>query len=1386
MKKSLVLLALVCCLTNSAVAQKPLKALLIAGGCCHDYKGQTTALSKGIQSIANVQVDVFWVSDASTNPPLPLYDKATWADGYDVIIHDECAAGNKDIAVMQRILEVHKTIPSVHLHCAMHSFRNGTDAWAKHLGLLSTGHGPQVPIEINFKTLDHPITKTLQNWTTGKEELYNNAKMYSAQPLAVGKQLIQRGDKTRTAEAVVVWTNEIDGVRSFSTTLGHNTDTVKDPRYIELVTRGLLWSCDRLNDDVLVPFKGKNKIRLNEGVESYKQNQAAKKAEAMAAKMPKDATLVKVSASSVQSERDAIYCVDGDRGSRWCASGSDYPQWLQLEFKEPKRVTAIKILWEFARAYQYQVSGSLDGKTWSVLSDQSDNNKPGPFEETFSKPSEVKFLKIDGLGSTGGGWCSIYEINVKGDGIKSLWPAAMGKGFRPAAAMNENKNSGNIQPQIVPKTPAEAELLKSVRVPDGFEATIFAAPPAVNYPVFVAAAPDGTLFVSSDGNGSLGRDPERGRVIRLRDNDGDGRADQTNVFCEVDSPRGLVWDYDRLYLMHPPHLSVFIDRDRDGVADEQKVLVKNLAFGYDKRPADHTTNGLSLGVDGYLYVAGGDFGFMEAEGSDGTKLTHRGGGVIRVRPDGTGLELYSTGTRNILEVAISPKMEMFARDNTNDGGGWDVRFHHFTGGDDHGYPRLYKNFNDECVQPLADYGGGSGCGAFYLHEPGFGKWNDAPITADWGKSQLFHHKVAPQGATFRETQPPTEFIRIERATDGDVDAMSRVYAASWRGATFKWAGPNVGFIVCVKPKDFRPEPLPDFQKLSDDGLVKLFDSPSYRRRLAAQRELVRRGNDDASLLFTRAIETRDPDRNLIDQIRDSRNTKAVIDALGHSDPVIVHVAIRELAKRKAASDCLDALDNEQAQAHRSNLLRALAKIHSAESVDGLLERYAKSTDPVFRQGCLSALCRLHFVEGVWKGQSWGTRPDTRGPYYQPEPWSQTDRILAFLKSELAVADAQTAAFLVREMNRNRIQSNEATERILDLASKDDAMIPDAVRLVAATNYSSQTALPLLIKAANNPSFDAVTLSAAVVGLSRYDQPRVVDPIVKAISRLDNQKGANKEQQTAQNSFFRSKLLQNQIRTVCEIAKESDGLWANAAILDIASRKNASPEARATCESAIEEGWANESQRMSLITAAKRIRSHHIDQQILAAVDDPNATIANAARDAVKQLRIKVMPKVDSPLVATMTIEKAVAAAIKTAGDRDHGEVLFTKANCVACHTISKSVPQKGPYLGNIAQTYKRPELVTAILQPGKTIAQGFATTNILTEDGKSIVGFVTKESAEAVTLRDANAKEFVIDKDEIEVRRTLKTSVMPNGLMDKYSIHDVASLVEYLEDLAKN
>ncbi len=232
---------------------KPLKALLIAGGCCHDYAKQKDLLKAGIEARAHVVVEQVHTEDKTTKARFAIYEKADWAKGYDVVIHDECTSDVKEMPYVENILNAHKSgVPAVNLHCAMHCYRIGTDEWFKFVGIHSTGHGPQKPIDVIFVDREHVITKGFENWTTVNEELYNNIKLFeTTKPLARGKQDV--GSKVE--DYVVAWTNEYGKSRVFSTTLGHNNDTVGDPRYLDLVTRGLLWSCGKLNDEYLKPAK---------------------------------------------------------------------------------------------------------------------------------------------------------------------------------------------------------------------------------------------------------------------------------------------------------------------------------------------------------------------------------------------------------------------------------------------------------------------------------------------------------------------------------------------------------------------------------------------------------------------------------------------------------------------------------------------------------------------------------------------------------------------------------------------------------------------------------------------------------------------------------------------------------------------------------------------------------------------------------------------------------------------------------------------------------------------------------------------------------------------------------------------------------------------------
>jgi hypothetical protein len=238
---------------------------LITGGCCHDYAKQKDILKNGIEARAYVVVDQIHTDDKSTKPPLAILGNPDYAKGYDVVIHDECSADVSDTNLIAGVLAPHRQgIPGVNLHCAMHSYRvgnpgnkaaNGTmrSAWFDYLGIQSSAHGPQEPIAIAFVNKSNPIIEPFQDWTTIREELYNNVQVFpTATALAFGKQAVkQRDGSSKDVESVVVWVNQYHNTRVFSTTIGHNNSTVGDPRYLDLVTRGLLWSCGKLEKDYL-------------------------------------------------------------------------------------------------------------------------------------------------------------------------------------------------------------------------------------------------------------------------------------------------------------------------------------------------------------------------------------------------------------------------------------------------------------------------------------------------------------------------------------------------------------------------------------------------------------------------------------------------------------------------------------------------------------------------------------------------------------------------------------------------------------------------------------------------------------------------------------------------------------------------------------------------------------------------------------------------------------------------------------------------------------------------------------------------------------------------------------------------------------------------------
>jgi putative heme-binding domain-containing protein len=435
----------------------------------------------------------------------------------------------------------------------------------------------------------------------------------------------------------------------------------------------------------------------------------------------------------------------------------------------------------------------------------------------------------------------------------------------------------------------------------------------------------------------------------------------------MDHPRGLIYNDGHLWVLHPPFLSVYHDDDEDGTADRHETLITGISTDQvNQRGADHTTNGIRMGIDGWIYIAVGDFGFTEARGTDGRVLSRRGGGVVRVRPDGTDMEIYCWGLRNIVDIAVDPYLNLFTRDNTNDGGGWDIRVSHIMQTANYGYPSLYKNFTEEIMPPLANYGGGSGCGVMFFQDERWpAPYSDALYTCDWGRSEVFLHDLPQDGATFEPNEQP--FVKIPRPTDIDVDGSGRMYVASWKNGKFNYDGPNIGFVAQITPIDFLPKPFPRLEDLGERDLVAMLASSSAVHRFHAQREILRREKTESlsNLLVELAA---DKNTSLagrvaaiftLKQLEGADSLPALLTL--SDDPAVREFALRALTDRKSelqnipTDPFVTALsdDNPRVRAQALISLGRLGRPHVAEYVLPLTVRNDGSSlpteEPVWNQ-----------------------------------------------------------------------------------------------------------------------------------------------------------------------------------------------------------------------------------------------------------------------------------------------------------------------------------------------------------------------------------------------------------------------------------------------------
>lgn len=211
------------------------------------------------------------------------------------------------------------------------------------------------------------------------------------------------------------------------------------------------------------------------------------------------------------------------------------------------------------------------------------------------------------------------------------------------------KPANSQEETIKPLTPEEA--LKSLQLPPGFKATLFAAEPAVQQPIAMAWDERGRLWVAecyTYAEASKGFDKEqKDRIIILEDTDGDGKHDKRTVFWDKgDKLTSIEIGFGGVWALCAPNLLFIPDKNRDDVPDGPAIVKLD---GWDGDSVRHNiVNGLKWGPDGWLY---GRHGILATSpvgkpGSTDSQRAKVSCGMWRYHPTRETVEVVCHGTTN--------------------------------------------------------------------------------------------------------------------------------------------------------------------------------------------------------------------------------------------------------------------------------------------------------------------------------------------------------------------------------------------------------------------------------------------------------------------------------------------------------------------------------------------------------------------------------------------------------------------------------------------------------------------------------------------------------------------------------------------------------------------
>lgn len=884
-------------------------------------------------------------------------------------------------------------------------------------------------------------------------------------------------------------------------------------------------------------------------------------------------------------------------------------------------------------------------------------------------------------------------------------------------------------PEPMRTGPETEKRFPPLKVPPQFKATLFACDPLVEYPSVLALGPRAnSIFLAHDYMTGLGEKIIRRDEVRLvEDADADGYADKSTVWAtNFNSIQGLAFHDGQVFVMHSPLLTVLRDSNGDGVADERRDVLSGLGWPPEKSTDRlHGANGVVRGHDGWLYLALGDRG-CDIPRPEGDRLVLNGGGILRCRPDGSDLHVFSTGLRNIYDIALDDELNVFVRDNENDGGNYMIRVCHSFMGADHGYPYLYQDHPDEALAPVADLGRGSSAGGVaYLDRAFPTTYQGALFFCEWGKSVVLYPRE-PKGAGFAAMKE-TEFASSApsdpygfRPTDVIVDRDGSLLVTDWGDGQRPKRGRGRIYRIQYEVSGaaaYRP---------ATPGL----DSPGYHARIEAQTEIEKRGHAGVINLKKQLDRLNVPARLHAVWVIARAGDRETLFELAERDP---NTRVRAQAVRAIADlfDPILATDRLEVAPGNPGIARRLSAV-------------GRGQDPRITLAVTVALGRLR--------------------------WSESP---AWLRANLGEPDPTLAHAAVQTLRRSRnwpavLEWLEATDK--------PALRPIALRALGGqAEFEAVDGLIHRLRTAQDPRHRR-EYAELLSRVHRKSGPWVYwgfrpgprPPNTESWEKSAAIEAALDGVLSDPDPEVRLATLQRMQREKIPIRSETLTRWLRdekdsarvAAILS--GLKGAPPE---TVRDAVD--------------AVARERAHSISNRL--------AALELLGREPHEFSKGR-SSETDTSSSNKSALERHVRLsqlALADGGNSSRGREIYLKAGkagCVQCHRLGDQGGVIGPDLTGAGRRFSKIHIIESILEPSRAIAPAFRNLSVRLKDGQELTGVRVSETESVLTLGDAQGQSHTLKKEQIEELQILELSLMPEGLESGLTDAEFVDLVAFLAE----